>query len=63
MRIEEMPPEILCAVCPLEVFVGLMGQRCPTFSQRRSMLRRLKEVQMRIKGLEERMIRMEVLIL
>lgn len=60
MRIDEMPPEILCTLCPLEVFVGLLGTRCPSFSQRRSLFKRMKEVQARLKGLEEKMMRMEV---
>jgi citrate synthase len=60
LSISEMPPEMLATVCPLEVFVIMLAERCPTFSQRRSLFKRLKEVEQRLKDLEAKMIRMEV---
>jgi hypothetical protein len=50
MSLEELPPEHLCAIVSLDTFGKLYSKQCPSFSQRRALLKALKELAARIAG-------------
>ena len=61
MSLEELPPEHLCAIVSRETFTKLYSKQCPSFSQRRALLKALKELGARLVGFEERMTNMQPL--
>jgi len=61
MSLDELPPEHLCAIVSLETFSKLYSKQCTSFSQRRALLKALKELAARIIGFEERMTNMQSL--
>ncbi|EKX47700.1 hypothetical protein GUITHDRAFT_137444 [Guillardia theta CCMP2712] len=61
MKLEELPPEHLCSIVSMETFVKLVAKQCPSFSQRRALLKAMKEMAAKIAGFEEKMSKMEQL--
>ena len=59
--IQHCTTEHLCAIVSRETFSKLYGKQCPSFSQRRALLKALKELAARIAGFEERMTNMQPL--
>jgi len=60
-RVDSMPPEIKCMLCEMDTFKGLVKDKCPTFSQKRALLRAMKGVQTRFEEFEKRMTEMQPL--
>ena len=61
MTLDELPPEHLCAIVSRDTFSKLYSKQCPSFSQRRALLKALKELAARLAGFEERMTNMQAL--
>ena len=61
MSLDELPPEHLCAIVSCETFSKLYSKQCTSFSQRRALLKALKELAARLIGFEERMTNMQPL--
>ena len=61
MSLDELPPAHLCAIVSRETFSKLFSKQCPSFSQRRALLKALKELAARLTGFEERMTNMKPL--
>jgi hypothetical protein len=61
MRLEELPPAHLCAIVRFETFKMLVARQCPTFSQRKALLKAVKEMIAMLAGFEERMTNMQPL--
>ena len=61
MSLDELPPEHLCAIVSRDTFAKLYSKQCSSFSQRRALLKALKELAARIAGFEERMTNMQAL--
>jgi len=59
--LDAMSPEHLCTVCSLEAFKKMVNAKTPSLSQRRKMLKALKDTGSMLVELEERMAKMEVL--
>eukprot|EP00960_Hanusia_phi_P011156 327090-Hanusia_phi.AAC.4 len=49
-QLEELPPEHLCSIVSMETFVKLVAKQCPSFSQRRALLKALKDMAAKIAG-------------
>lgn len=61
MKLEELPPDHLCTIVSMDTFLRLVGSQCPSFSQRRALLKAMKEMAVRFKGFEERMSNLQPL--
>jgi hypothetical protein len=61
IKLEELPPDHLCTIVSMETFLRLVSTQCPSFSQRRALLKAMKEMAARFKGFEERMTNMQPL--
>jgi len=61
MKLDELPPEHLCTIVSMETFGRLVAAQCPSFSQRRALLKAMKEMQARFTSFEERMTNMQQL--
>eukprot|EP00667_Euglena_gracilis_P016408 EG_transcript_17168 len=60
-RVDDMPPEIKCTLCEMETFKDLVKQKCPTFTQKRCLLKAMKGVQGRFEEFEQRMAALQPL--
>ena len=61
IKLEELPPDHLCTIVSMEIFLRLVAKQCPAFSQRRALLKAMKDMAAKFREFEERMTKMQPL--
>mmetsp|Transcript_1309 Transcript_1309/g.2184 ORF Transcript_1309/g.2184 Transcript_1309/m.2184 type:complete len:405 (-) Transcript_1309:229-1443(-) len=61
MKIEDLPPSHLCTIISRSTFQQLLNKQCPSFSQKKALLKAMKEMAHRIEHMEKKMAEMQQL--
>merc|ERR1719247_2421542 len=58
---DAMSPDYMATVCSLKTFQMMCQSQVPTFGQKKTLLKQLREMTKRLQGFEEKMVALEAL--